>query len=169
MKKAISVTIGSIIIMTVFGMDKIGDLQFDNARSCNHFQGRLHCFRHGLFLGSGKTHGRNSRVSLTWRAAMPADDRPDVGYEDVLAHEKMLRTGKTDARNHAEVVKVTFDPNRVSLKTVLEKFWENHDPTQGNRQGNDVGSNYRSAIYFNSEDQKSHGARHPARISESPD
>ena len=45
----------------------------------------------------------------------------------------------------AEVVKVTFDPAKVTLETVLAKFWENHDPTQGDRQGNDVGSNYRSA------------------------
>ena len=56
-------------------------------------------------------------------------------------------------RNHAEVVKVTFDPARTSLKAVLIGFWENHDPTQGDRQGNDIGSNYRSAIYTRNEAQ----------------
>ncbi|MCX8018505.1 MAG: peptide-methionine (S)-S-oxide reductase MsrA, partial [Rhodocyclaceae bacterium] len=68
-------------------------------------------------------------------------------YEAVLAHERLLRLGKTTKRNHAEVVKVTFDPARVGLERVLAHFWENHDPTQGDRQGNDIGSNYRSAIY----------------------
>jgi len=68
-------------------------------------------------------------------------------YESVLAHEQALRLGLTDKRNHAEVVKITFDPSKLSLEEVLAHFWENHDPTQGDRQGNDIGSNYRSAIY----------------------
>ncbi len=68
-------------------------------------------------------------------------------YKAVLAHEEALRRGVTDKRNHAEVVKVSFDPAQVTLETVLAKFWESHNPTQGDRQGNDVGSNYRSAVY----------------------
>jgi peptide methionine sulfoxide reductase msrA/msrB len=71
-------------------------------------------------------------------------------YEAVLAHEKAVRRGNTNKRNHAEVVQVTFDPVKTNLETVLIKFWESHDPTQGDRQGNDVGSNYRSAIYTSS-------------------
>jgi len=68
-------------------------------------------------------------------------------YEAVLAHERAVRRGQTSQRNHAEVVKVTFDPAKTTLETVLIKFWESHNPTQGDRQGNDVGTNYRSAIY----------------------
>jgi peptide methionine sulfoxide reductase msrA/msrB len=68
-------------------------------------------------------------------------------YEAILGHERALRMGRTDKRNHAEVVKVTYDPAQTTLETVLAKFWESHDPTQGDRQGNDVGSNYRSAVY----------------------
>ena len=49
--------------------------------------------------------------------------------------------------NHAEVVKVIYDPNIIELKKILKIFWECHDPTQGMRQGNDVGSQYRSVIY----------------------
>lgn len=75
-------------------------------------------------------------------------------YEAVLAHEKMLQWGKTNQRNHAEVVKVTFDPAKTDLEKVLIQFWENHDPTQGNRQGNDVGSNYRSAVYTHDASQQ---------------
>jgi len=74
-------------------------------------------------------------------------------YEAILAHERALRMGLTQKRNHAEVVKVTFDPRQISLEDVLAHFWENHDPTQGDRQGNDIGSNYRSAIYTTQEKQ----------------
>lgn len=81
-------------------------------------------------------------------------DIANANYQQILAHEKALRAGKSGARNHAEVIKVTFDPEKVSLETVLAKFWENHNPTQGDRQGNDIGSNYRSAIYYHSAAQQ---------------
>ena len=74
-------------------------------------------------------------------------------YESVLAHERALKFGRATGRNHTEVVKVTFDPKKVTLTQVLAQFWENHDPTQGDRQGNDIGSNYRSAIYTQSDAQ----------------
>ncbi len=54
---------------------------------------------------------------------------------------------------HAEVVLVVFDPSRTSYEQLLKLFWENHDPTQGMRQGNDIGTQYRSGIYFFSEGQ----------------
>lgn len=74
-------------------------------------------------------------------------------YETVLAHERALQFGRASGRNHAEVVKVTFDPKQVTLAQVLAQFWESHNPTQGDRQGNDIGSNYRSAIYTQSPEQ----------------
>ena len=52
---------------------------------------------------------------------------------------------------HAEVVRVVYDPSRISTEQILKIFWENHDPTQGNRQGNDVGTQYRSAFYPDTE------------------
>lgn len=55
---------------------------------------------------------------------------------------------------HAEVVKVTFDPAVISLEDILDIFWAMHDPTTQDRQGNDVGSQYRSAIYYTTDDQK---------------
>jgi peptide methionine sulfoxide reductase msrA/msrB len=105
-----------------------------------------------IVLGMGCFWGAEKRMAevpgvLDVESGYAGGDAPEAGYRDVLRHEKLLRRGKTDQRNHAEVIKVTFDPQRVPLETVLIRFWENHDPTQGDRQGNDVGSNYRSAIY----------------------
>jgi peptide-methionine (S)-S-oxide reductase len=65
-------------------------------------------------------------------------------YEDVCSHE----TG------HAEVVEVTFDPADVSYETLLDVFWRNHDPTTRNRQGPDIGSQYRSVVFYHSPEQK---------------
>lgn len=68
------------------------------------------------------------------------------GYTPYPTYEEVC-TGRT---GHAEVVRVVYDPVRVDLETLLRTFWENHDPTQGFRQGNDIGSQYRSAIYWHS-------------------
>ncbi|WP_009965933.1 peptide-methionine (S)-S-oxide reductase MsrA [Verrucomicrobium spinosum] len=64
---------------------------------------------------------------------------------------KQVCTGET---GHAEVIKVTFDPTVVSYKDLVDLFWYAHDPTTLNRQGADVGTQYRSAIYYTSEEQK---------------
>jgi peptide-methionine (S)-S-oxide reductase len=58
------------------------------------------------------------------------------------------------ATGHAEVVQITFDPNLISYTELLEAFWRTHDPTTLNRQGNDVGTQYRSAIFYHSEEQR---------------
>src|ERR1700689_4782485 len=69
---------------------------------------------------------------------------PNATYQEVCSGE----TG------HTEVVRVIYDPQKVSYQKLLEVFWESHDPTQGMRQGGDVGTQYRSAIYTSDAEQK---------------
>src|SRR3989344_30110 len=64
---------------------------------------------------------------------------------------KQVCTGKT---GHVEVVKIWYDPKKVSYKKLLEIFWKNHNPTTMNRQGFDIGTQYRSAIFYFNEEQK---------------
>ena len=75
-------------------------------------------------------------------------------YEDVCSHT----TG------HAEVVEVTYDPERVLYEQLIDVFWANHDPTQLNRQGWDVGDQYRSVVFFHDEEQRDAALRSKAEL-----
>jgi len=77
-----------------------------------------------------------------------------VGYAAGITPNPTYREVCTGMTGHNEVVRVVFDPAKVSYETLLRVFWENHDPTQGMRQGNDVGTQYRSGIYYLDEGQK---------------
>ena len=70
----------------------------------------------------------------------------------------------TDRTGHAEVVQVEYDPDEVSYEQLLDTFWNEHDPTQRNRQGPDVGSQYRSVVFFHTPEQEEQAAASKARV-----
>ena len=74
-----------------------------------------------------------------------------VGYAGGFTPNPTYQETCTGQTGHTEIVRIVYDPAVLSLSALLQVFWENHDPTQGMRQGNDMGSQYRSAIYVDSE------------------
>ena len=78
----------------------------------------------------------------------------EVGYEGGTIDHPTYRDVCSHTTGHAEVARVTFDPSVVSFEQLLEVFWAMHDPTQVNRQGPDVGDQYRSAIFTENDDQR---------------
>lgn len=96
-----------------------------------------------------------------------------VGYTGGTTKEPAYRQVTTGRTGHAEAVEVTYDPARVSFEALLIAFWERHDPTTLNRQGPDVGTQYRSAIFFHNPEQeaaalKSKQILEEARVFEGP-
>ncbi len=97
----------------------------------------------GCFWGAEKCFWQKDGVIVT-AVGYAAGITPNPTYEEVC-------TGMT---GHNEVVLIVFDPEKISVEALLEVFWESHDPTQGMRQGNDRGTQYRSGIYVTTPEQK---------------
>lgn len=96
----------------------------------------------GCFWGAERLFWQLPGVIVT-AVGYQGGSTPNPSYEEVCS-------GHT---GHTEAVKVVYDPSKISLETLLKTFWEEHDPTQGMRQGNDVGTQYRSAIYTTTPEQ----------------
>ena len=96
----------------------------------------------GCFWGAERLFWQLPGVIVT-AVGYQGGSTPNPSYEEVCSG----RTG------HTEAVKVVYDPSKVSLDTLLKTFWEEHNPTEGMRQGNDVGTQYRSAIYTTTPEQ----------------
>ena len=105
-------------------------------------------FGAGCFWGVEAAFRQIEGVTQT-RVGYSGGTLDNPSYEDVCSHT----TG------HAEVVEVTYDPERLTYEALLDVFWGKHDPTQLNRQGWDIGDQYRSAIFFRDEDQREAATR----------
>ena len=101
-----------------------------------------------LYVGLGCFWGAEKRF---WR--VPGVYTTAVGYQGGITPNPTYDEVCTGRTGHAENVLVVYDPAQVSTYDLLTVFWENHDPTQGYRQGNDVGTQYRSALYATTEEQ----------------
>jgi peptide-methionine (S)-S-oxide reductase len=87
-----------------------------------------------------------------------------VGYAGGRTENPSYHDVCTGTTGHAEAVEVTYDPEQVSYEQLLDLFWRLHDPTQGNRRGPDVGSQYRSAVFFRSTEQREQALESRARL-----
>jgi peptide-methionine (S)-S-oxide reductase len=101
-------------------------------------------FGFGCFWGAERKFWELGDGIITTAVGYAGGLTPNPTYEEVCS-------GHT---GHNEVVLVVFDPKKISYETLLKTFWENHDPTQGMKQGNDVGTQYRSGVYTFSPEQK---------------
>jgi peptide-methionine (S)-S-oxide reductase len=96
-----------------------------------------------IYLGMGCFWGAEKKL---WQ--LPGVVSTSVGYMGGHGIDPKYPVVCSGVTGHAEIVLVAYDPAQVGIYDVLKVFWENHDPTQGNRQGGDVGTQYRSAVYW---------------------
>jgi peptide-methionine (S)-S-oxide reductase len=134
--------------MPVFRPDRNSFCQLRLAQLCHPFhrffmETEKATFGAGCFWGVEETFRKLKAVTDT-AVGYAGGSKENPSYEDVC----------TDETGHAEVVQVEFDPAKISYRELLDVFWANHNPTMLNRQGPDVGTQYRSVIFYHSPEQK---------------
>ncbi|HKJ42809.1 MAG TPA: peptide-methionine (S)-S-oxide reductase MsrA [Sunxiuqinia sp.] len=124
-----------------------------------------------LLLGTGNTNQKNNNMEIAtfgegcfWCSEAVFQELEGVesvtsGYSGGDVINPSYREVCTERTGHAEVVEIEFDPTVISFKELLEVFWSTHDPTTLNRQGADVGTQYRSVIFYHNEQQKETGEK----------
>ena len=113
-------------------------------------------FAAGCFWGVEELFGNTEGVTSTM-VGYTGGNSPNPTYQDVC-------TGRT---GHAEAIQLEFDPNVISYEVLLDIFWANHNPTTPNQQGPDVGSQYRSAVFFHDSDQENKARKAKQDLEES--
>ena len=94
-------------------------------------------------------------------------EKVESGYTGGKVKNPTYKEVCSGLTGHAEVIQITFDPKVISFEELLEVFWNTHDPTTLNRQGNDVGTQYRSAIFYHTEEQKDLAEKYKAQLDQS--
>lgn len=107
-------------------------------------------FGAGCFWGVEK-HFEGKKGVIEVKSGFAGGNYKNPTYKTVLDHRLSSPKGVV---NHTEVVQVIYEEDKISADELIRNFWELHNPTQGNRQGNDIGNNYRSALYYTNEEQK---------------
>ena len=115
--------------------------------------------RRSARVASGESKRSSARFRACWR--------PRSGYSGGKTDNPTYEDVCSDETGHAEVVEVEYDPAKVSYDQLLEVFWNNHNPTTLNRQGPDVGSQYRSAIFFHTPEQQAAAKASKERLEKS--
>ncbi|TBR44763.1 peptide-methionine (S)-S-oxide reductase MsrA [Marinomonas agarivorans] len=134
---------------TVTGRENALDISGIHAVNQENMKRPLHDHEENIVLGMGCFWGAERKLWNTKGVVVTS-----VGYAGGVTKNPTYEETCTGETQHAEVVSVTFDTRVTDLASILTVFWENHDPTQGMRQGNDIGSQYRSAIYTTQPNQQ---------------
>lgn len=130
------------------GRDKALEISGIHAVNKEDMKRPLYDHEENIVLGMGCFWGAERKLWNTKGVVVTS-----VGYAGGVTKNPTYEETCTGETEHAEVVSVTFDKRITNLTEILTVFWENHDPTQGMRQGNDIGSQYRSVIYTTNDEQ----------------
>jgi peptide-methionine (S)-S-oxide reductase len=148
-----------IVVLAILILSCNNQMQVDNMKNETIFEQKTEDYMEVATFGSG-CFWCTEAIFMRLKGVKSAVS----GYSGGILKNptyKEVCSGKT---GHAEVIQVTYDPNEISFEELLEVFWKTHDPTTPNRQGNDIGTQYRSAIFYHNEQQKELAEHYKAEL-----